>query len=68
MKSILVVSLFYLSFSASANTTVSTETKQDVITERTVGTDRGKRARRAKRKNKRRKRKCKQFGRKVYAG
>jgi hypothetical protein len=68
MKFIVFLSLFFLSFTSSANVEVSDETKQDVVTEYSIGNDRGKKKRKAKRTNKRRKRKCQQFGRKSYAG
>lgn len=68
MKFLVFLSLFFLSFTSSASVAVSSETKQDVVTEYTIGNDRGKKSRKAKRTNKRRKRKCQQFGRKAYAG
>lgn len=68
MKHLFLLSIFFLSFTAAANTATLTEKQCDEITELALGNDRGKRARRTKRKNKRRKRKCRQFGRRAYAG
>lgn len=68
MKFLVFLSLFFLSFTSSASVAVSSETKQDVVTEYSIGNDRGKKKRKANRTNKRRKRKCQQFGRKSYAG
>jgi hypothetical protein len=68
MKFLFFLTLFFLSFTTTANTTVLSGAIQDIKTEASIGNDRGRKARRAKRKNRRRKRKCKQFGRRVHAG
>ena len=41
---------------------------QDSPTQITLTSDNGKKSRKAKRRRNKRKRRCKQFGRKVYAG
>lgn len=67
MKLLLVVSIFSLSFLASANSTFSEMSSQD-NTELSIGQDRRKKKRKRSKVNRRRKKKCNQFQRRVYAG
>ena len=69
MKTTYFLFLFvFFSFSAFSMVNSLEKERQDTPVQNNFTFDKGKRSKKAKRTRKKRKRKCKQFGRKVYAG
>jgi len=67
MKFIISVFLILFSLGASASDIATTDIKKDAAVEATVNFDR-RSDRKNRRKNRRRKKKCKQWGRRSFAG